>query len=727
MKVLITGGYGFIGSHVADRFWKEGYEVVIIDNLSTGQRDRVQFRHKGYMLSVEDAACENVFRAFHFDVVVHLAAQTSVGASVENPVADAESNVLGLVNMLTLATKYGVSKFLFASSAAVYGEPVRLPLAEMDSLNPVSPYGMSKWLGETYCMKWNELYGLDTVSFRLSNVYGPRQGNGGEAGVVSHFITNLLMGRTIEIDGDGEQTRDFIYVTDVADAFLRAAHSQLKGVYNLSTNTETTIQSLASKLVFIHGSGEIVYRSAKNGDIKKSRLNNEKVRDDLDWAPLYSLDEGIEKTYAAFSSAEEKGKKKSKSSEDSSRFSIFLRSIKPYVENLLVFLFVTWLYLNGTVSLQQSTDVLIVFYIGLLGILYGKRQAVLASGLSILLILYGRLAQGREFVSLLYDTAFLFQVILYLFIGLVVGYATQRKNNMIAMQKERLGELESQYRQLDEVHLDVLEVKKALQLQLSTREDSFGKVHALLREMDDLEPEMVYVRSVHALQDFMSADHVSFFLLSEDRQFARIVARAGKPEGRQTSSWKVSEHPFLQSLLDDKNSGQFVNKKLDPSAPMMATVLRHNGAVYGVIAVDGISFHHLSLYHENVFRIVTDVAKNSLIRAFSFMDATEKERYHPGTRLLKKQAFDVVLQSKRLAQERNGLPFSLLESTLDQERVAAQTDKMRNLLRQTDYIGEQKEGKVSLLLTNCSDDDVTYVRSRLLREGIETTILGGGM
>lgn len=273
----------------------------------------------------------------------------------------------------------------------------------------------------------------------------------------------------------------------------------------------------------------------------------------------------------------------------------------------------------------------------------------------------------------------------------------------------------------------MLEVKKALQLQLSTREHSFGKVHALLREMDDLEPEMVYVRSVHALQDFMSADHVSFALLSEDRQFARIVARAGKSEEQQASSWKVDEHPFLQSLLDDKKSGMFVNKKLDPSAPMMAAVLRHNGAIYGIIAVDGISFHHLSLYYENVFRIVTDTAKHALIRAFSFIHATENDRYHPGTRVLKKDPFDVVLQSKRLAQERNGLPFTLLESDIDQEHMAVQTDRMTKLLRQTDYIGEQEEGKVSLLLTNCSEDNAEFVRTRLLREGIETTILGGGM
>jgi len=309
MKVLITGGYGFIGSHVVDRFYKEGYEVYIIDDFSAGRRENVACKHKSYNLSVEDAACEEVFRSFPFDVVVHLAAQASVHASIKDPKADVKSNVLGLVNMLALAEKYKASKFLFASTAAVYGARDKVPLTEADVANPISPYGMSKWTGESYCAKWKELYGLDTVSFRFSNVYGPRQGSEGEAGVIAKFHSCLLSGRLLEIFGDGEQTRDFIYVEDVADALFRASHSDLTGVHNLSTNTETSVNTLASTLISLHGKGGVVYQPKREGDIHRSSLSNEKLRNHLDWAPVYNLEEGLKRTYAYFKSQQEKEEK----------------------------------------------------------------------------------------------------------------------------------------------------------------------------------------------------------------------------------------------------------------------------------------------------------------------------------------------------------------------------------------------------------------------------------
>ena len=353
MKVLITGGYGFIGSHVADRFYKEGYEIYIIDDFSTGKRERVACKHKSYNLSVEDAACEEVFRSFPFDVVVHLAAQASVHVSMNDPKADAESNVLGLVNMLTLAEKYKVSKFLFASTAAVYGARTKVPLTEKDAANPISPYGISKWIGETYCAKWKQLYGLDTVCFRFSNVYGPRQGSEGEAGVVAKFHSCLLADQPMEIFGDGEQTRDFIYVEDVADALFRASHSDLTGVYNLSTNTEMSVNTLVSTLISLHGAGEVRYQPKREGDIRRSSLSNEKLRNHLDWAPRYDLEEGLQRTYTYFQTAHEKEEKKEARKKGRLLSSMAFNAAKPYIENLLAFFIVALLFLNGNLGMQQ--------------------------------------------------------------------------------------------------------------------------------------------------------------------------------------------------------------------------------------------------------------------------------------------------------------------------------------------------------------------------------------
>ncbi len=297
MKVLITGGYGFIGSHVAERFFNEGHEVFIIDNLSSGKKENITFKHEHYRVSVIDSCCEQVFQAYNFDIVVHLAAQVSVAKSIINPRLDTEINTVGLVNMLSLSHKYNVKKFIFASSAAVYGMNEKIPLTEDFPCSPISPYGISKWIGESYCQKWKELYGLDSVVFRFSNVYGPRQSNEGEGGVVSIFLDSLLKGKPLEVFGDGEQTRDFIYVTDVADAIYKASYSNLNGVYNLSTQSECNLKNLIKVMANIHGDLQVTYSPAKQGDIYKSKLSNEKLRNSLNWSPIYGMEKGIEQTY----------------------------------------------------------------------------------------------------------------------------------------------------------------------------------------------------------------------------------------------------------------------------------------------------------------------------------------------------------------------------------------------------------------------------------------------
>lgn len=297
MKALITGGYGFIGSHVADRLFKEGHEIYILDNLSSGNVENVQVPHKFYNLDITDEGCEKVLQYNKFDAVIHLAAQTSVCTSLECPYWDTKANVLGTSNMLSLSAKYGVGKFIFASSAAVYGNPEGIPLTEGSRINPISPYGMSKYTGEFYCGKWPEIYNLSTLCFRFSNVYGPRQGIAGEGGVVSIFIQKLLDNQPLIVYGDGNQTRDFIYVEDLADALCRSLGTSCCGILNLSTDTENSLNNLIQILKGMHPVKGLLYQGARNGDISRSRLSNARIKEILRWNPQYTFPEGIKKTY----------------------------------------------------------------------------------------------------------------------------------------------------------------------------------------------------------------------------------------------------------------------------------------------------------------------------------------------------------------------------------------------------------------------------------------------
>lgn len=308
MKILITGGYGFIGSHVVERFEKEDYEVFVIDNLSTGSSENVTCKHKFYKYDVEDKACEDVFKRNNIDIVIHLAAQINVSNSMDDPFSDTQTNVLGLVNMLELATKYKVKNFLFASSAAVYGHIENKPITEDEQCNPNSPYGMSKYLGEQYCKKWTELYSLNTACFRFSSVYGPRQtlSGEGEGDAISTYMKSLMENGQLTLKGDGEQSRDFIYVSDLTDALFRASESNISGVYNLSTNSRTSLNNLIPIMGTYVKINDIKRKEGKKGAIKYLSLDNSKLKRAIDWVPIISMEEGIKKTFSWYSDTTQK-------------------------------------------------------------------------------------------------------------------------------------------------------------------------------------------------------------------------------------------------------------------------------------------------------------------------------------------------------------------------------------------------------------------------------------
>ncbi|WP_107947261.1 NAD-dependent epimerase/dehydratase family protein [Lysinibacillus parviboronicapiens] len=302
MNVLVTGGYGFIGSAVARRFFEEGAKIYIIDNLSTGHLRNIDFEHKSYLLNVEDEVCEHFFKEVAFDVVIHCAAQTSVQNSMHEPVKDILTNIVGLSQMLFLSSKYKVKHFVFASSAAVYGDSHYPPLDENDISEPVSMYGLNKSIGETYCEKWQRDYHLPTLIYRFANVFGPSQSMQGEAAVIPSMLKSIIEGKPFTIYGEGEQSRDFIYVDDIADAIYAGVEVGLKGTYNVSTNEAWSIHQVILLLQHLNHPLEIQYAPSREGDIEHSFLNNEKLAKAIGWRPKISFAEGIERTLQALQS-----------------------------------------------------------------------------------------------------------------------------------------------------------------------------------------------------------------------------------------------------------------------------------------------------------------------------------------------------------------------------------------------------------------------------------------
>lgn len=302
MRVCVTGGAGFIGSHLVDRLIALGHTVLVIDNLTTGVREFVNPKATFIEMDVRDANIESIFADFKPQVVFHEAAQTMVPASMENPKMDCDVNLLGLVNILEASRKHKVEHFLMPSSAAVYGDLDTLPLTEDMIGKPTSFYGLTKLTGEGYLRIYEQAFGLKTVCFRYSNVYGPRQGDGGEGGVISIFTRLINEGQGLTIFGDGEQTRDFIYVDDVVEANIKAMnHPELTGVYNISTNTSTSVNKLVSYFKSISNKDLLVYYEAeRTGDIRHSRLCNQKAKVDFDFLATVDLERGLRDTISYF-------------------------------------------------------------------------------------------------------------------------------------------------------------------------------------------------------------------------------------------------------------------------------------------------------------------------------------------------------------------------------------------------------------------------------------------
>ncbi len=305
-RVLVTGGAGFIGSHVVDAYLSRGHEVWAVDDLSSGRRENVSDAAELVELDIrDDDGVRNLFREVRFDLVNHHAAQIDVRVSVADPAKDASINVHGLLNLTQSALEVGSERFIFVSSGGVvYGEPEQIPTPETAPKAPLSPYGVTKLSGELYLNYYRHVRGLEYVALRYSNVYGPRQDPHGEAGVVAIFSNRLLKGEALTIFGDGEQTRDYVYVGDVVAANMLASEVALpdKGeldsrAFNVGTGVGTSVNELAATLEAVSGVEPGRRHDAERpGELRHSTLDTDKLRGH-GWAPAHTLEQGLQATY----------------------------------------------------------------------------------------------------------------------------------------------------------------------------------------------------------------------------------------------------------------------------------------------------------------------------------------------------------------------------------------------------------------------------------------------
>jgi UDP-glucose 4-epimerase len=302
VKILVTGGAGFIGSHIADAYVQQGHDVVILDDLSSGSKGNINPGATFVHLDIRDKGVADLFRSEQFDVVNHHAAQMDVRRSVSDPQYDASINVLGGLNILENASRHKVKKVIFSSTGgAIYGEQDYFPADELHPLRPLSPYGITKLCTEKYLFYYKEVHGMDHVVLRYANVYGPRQNPHGEAGVVAIFASKLLRGEQPVINGDGKQTRDYTFVGDVVKANLAALAFKGSNIFNVGTGVEHDVNFLFAVLrKELNDSCPENHGPAKLGEQMRSVITYAKIQRELGWSPTVSLEQGLRLTAEYF-------------------------------------------------------------------------------------------------------------------------------------------------------------------------------------------------------------------------------------------------------------------------------------------------------------------------------------------------------------------------------------------------------------------------------------------
>jgi UDP-glucose 4-epimerase len=302
MQILVTGGAGFIGSNLVDGLIAKGHKVIVVDNLSTGKRENLNQQAKFYQLDIQNEELKKVFAANEITHVIHHAAQIDVQHSIKDPLFDAQNNILGTINLLENCREFAVEKIIYASSAAVYGEPEYLPIDEQHPIKAMSPYGISKHTPEHYIRMYSQLHNLKYTIFRYANAYGPRQDPKGEGGVISIFVDQMLAQKRPHIFGDGQQTRDFIHVYDIVKANIAALNNGENSLLNISTANRDSVNDLVTNLNQILAFDlKPIYEEARPGDILHSSLDNSKAKEILNWSPDYDFKAGLEQTVEFYS------------------------------------------------------------------------------------------------------------------------------------------------------------------------------------------------------------------------------------------------------------------------------------------------------------------------------------------------------------------------------------------------------------------------------------------
>jgi UDP-glucuronate decarboxylase len=721
-KVLLTGGYGFMGRAMAERFAKEGWEVYIIDDCYSKEMRKLEVPHKFYPYSVTDKRSEEIFRVHNIDVVIHNA-ERSTSFQDDDYLENNETNFLGLVNMLYLSTQYDVKKFFLISTGSLV-EHGRVSASDIEKASVTNTYSMQKKINENYALYWKKIFSLDITVLRFSSIYGPGQLS--DHGFVAQFMKKAIDNETFTFEGAATQSRDFLYIDDAVFAVYRAAERLYQGdQLNISSNQAVTFEEFVDICKTFLPNVKVRYDMEKKGDFQRAILDNSLCKKELGWDVKMSLAEGLKHLHTWYLDWYKDAQKNKEQETRLKKRRAMQEAIKPYLENLLFFFFMVLIMLNqrgSVVNMDIGLDFNYV-YIAIMGLLYGKKQSLPAMLLSTCLLVYVLLHSGADWVALFYMPQHLLHFASYLFVGVLTGYITDNKNHQIEdeiYQKDRTME---RYHFLENVYLENVEVKNKLYHQIVNSGDSVGWIYRVIKKLDSVELENIFTQAAAVTAEIMKTENVVLYIVGADGRYLRQKVRRGEGMEQVPRSLKINNTPYLETIFAKKTI--FINRDLEPGLPDLVAPIVYDGKVIAVIELFDMDFEQWSLYQQNMLAVTARLISTALGKAYQYEASIQGRKYIGTTRIMCEPEFEKICQEieQRYHLQPADLGKMLLRVKKEKWDYEVLDDKLSSAIRAEDFIGV-RSGSVHILLIDTNEDIMQMVRKRLSEQGIETVNVG---
>lgn len=667
MKVLIIGNCGILAKKLADRFYKEGYDVHIVDNIEK----EIYKNYVYHNLDIEDIKFKDILLENNFEVII------SVKEGIDNSL---------LIKILENCNK--VKNFIFVSS--IYSE--KSNKKELLTRTCIDYYRKELYLNIS-CLKVSEIYGEDDES----------------------TITKIINNNYDFINNSQNKYKNYIYVGDVVDAIYKTSQQNRKLDLNIVSDYMYSTEEI--KKIF---EDNILNKSKiKQVDLssvgRKSTIENQKTKSELGWNIKFNIEEGLKKVYLSSNKnpiVNNLSKEKKEIKEIYEFFVSKLKIFRPYIEN--IFLLSLFYILNlGFGERFSGLDIdFNLLYILIVSIVYGTSQSIiaiiLASALGVLLKIQG----GTSIITLLYDPDTLVKFIIYLLVGTCFGYIIDSKNSEIKSWKKELQSVTEKFQFTNEKCKNLRKEKKLLEEQIVSSNDSLGKLYWIIEKLNSLNPELIFEEAVSVISNVMKSKEVCIYIFSKDKVYLRLISKTSDLDENIIKSINLEEYLNIRSSLLNKEV--FLNRKMIKNIPDMLCPIIIEGNIIGVVGINNLLFEEFTLYKHNLFKVVVDILTKSLAVAYKYEQAILDEKYVRGTEILRSEYFKELTKSRYLNNQENNVVLKVSKENYK---------NIKHYIRTSDYLGVNERDELLILLVNTKREEADIVIKRLLEKHVESEIV----